>query len=91
MWKQRSQNLKQAAIQPWLRSADILEGNIFVLSSLFKDIYPGKKLGLGSKIWLKFKFSHYWHYWVGAPIKGPGSLSTSSERKIEKHFIYIWF
>lgn len=52
MWKQRSQNLKQAAIRPWLRSADILEGNIFVLSSLFKDIYPGKKLGLGSKIWL---------------------------------------
>lgn len=49
MGKQQSQNLKQAAIRPWLRSADIPEGNIFVLFSLFQDIYPGKKLGLGSK------------------------------------------
>lgn len=49
MWKQQSQNLKQAAIRLWLRSTDIPEGNIFVLSSLFKDIYPGKNLGLGSK------------------------------------------
>lgn len=46
MQKQQSQNLKQPTIRPWLRSADIPEGNIFVLSRLSKDIYPGKKWGL---------------------------------------------
>lgn len=46
-WERWSQNLKQAAVRKWLRSADIPAGNahhIIVLSSLSEDIYTEELL-----------------------------------------------